>query len=122
MKKLLNKKINVVAGFCGVVTILILFTTNPKEVPIILLMLVPLMSFTSLTLILYQLLGFLAIGKTNARAQRMTLALVCAGTPILLLVLKSIDQLSGRDIILFAILVTLLAFYLGRLRLSTRKE
>lgn len=122
MKNLLNKKVNVIAAGCLLITLLILLTTNPKEVPIAVLMLPPLLSFAALALIAYQVLGLFSVGKGRTRAQRTTLALICAGVPILLLVLKSVDQLSARDIILFSVLVGLLTFYLGRLRLGTRRE
>ena len=96
----------------SLILLLLIFTTHPYKLPIILLV-VP---FLLIFIIIYQTITvFLAnlLGKTRKR-QRINAAILAGGIVILAL-LESIRQLSIRDLIIIIVLIVALSFYIRRI-------
>lgn len=122
MKQKLNNKIGLTAVSLLLITLVILFSTNPKDIPVGLLIAPPVLVFTSLTLLAYQFLGLIRNFRERPKIRRLSYAAICASVPVLLLVLKSINQLSTKDIILMGSLLVLLTFYFSRFSLKSSRE
>lgn len=101
-------------SFTGLVLWLLL--TNPRNLPIALLMVPVVLLFVGLLSTSGLLLEKLF--PKMVRRRRIMLAVTISVVPAFLLVLGSINQLTWRDVILVAILVGFLYFYSGRLDFS----
>lgn len=90
----------------------LLFTTNPQRLPIVLLplpfVLIGAALFMSVSMFVRR------FWPRVARRKRLFYAAVIAGVPTFLLVLGSINQLTWRDAVLLAVLLVSLTFYASR--------
>ena len=89
-----------------------LSTTNPANLPIVLLMLPLLLLFLGLYLSI--LLALERVLQKTAPRRRKLYAAYASGVPTFLLVLSSVDQLTWRDVTLVIFLVLCLLFYTSR--------
>lgn len=87
-----------VAGFAGLT--FFLFSTNPRNLPVGVLILPFVALFLLLYLLVYSLMTMIVRQSGKRSYVSTTIALIVAGIPTLLLVLQSINQLSWRDILL----------------------
>lgn len=95
------------------ILLLFLFVTNPETVPSVLLIVPFVLLFISIAGCVPLVLGRVA-GQRVARA-----GVVAASVPVLLLVLQSLGQLTIRDILAVAALVSVAYFYVSRLGMRT---
>jgi uncharacterized membrane protein YccC len=102
--------------------IVFLFTTNPNKLPIGLLLLPIAWLFLCLFVAARFLFSRLLKNSKLSRSRRNTLALLAAGLPSLLLLLKSIDQLTARDSLLLLLLIGFALFYASRINFAKRNE
>jgi len=84
--------------------------TDPAKVPSFLLI-VP---FALLFVVLLLTISAFLQHKGYTKTRSLQVAVLCAATPVLLLVLQSIGQLTIRDILTVAILFALSYFYMSR--------
>jgi FlaA1/EpsC-like NDP-sugar epimerase len=95
--------------------VLLLLTTNPYHLPLVLLIL----PFVLIFAVIYE--GMLAIGLSisgqSSKKRRQINALILSGGIITLALLQSIRQLSLRDLIIIILLIAGLAFYVRRIDL-----
>lgn len=93
-----------------------LFLTDPRKLPIVLLIVPFILLFTAVYLSVALLLRRF-FPKVTQGKRRLAAACV-AGLPCFLLVLSSVDQLTWRDVALIAFLSIFLLFYATRARFS----
>jgi len=99
-----------------VVLLIWLFVTDPRKLPIVLLIVPFALLFTALFMTVTALLGrFL---PRLSRSRRRLAAACVGGLPCFLLVLSSVNQLTWRDVALVAFLSIFLLFYASRARFS----
>lgn len=104
------KKTMVIAGSCLFVLVILFFGTDPNKVPSFVLVLPFLLLFT----ILLYLIAFLLEKRGFSNRKSLRIAVLCAGVPIVLLVLQSIGQLTLRDVLVLSALFILSYFYMSR--------
>lgn len=92
---------------------LFMISTNPNDLPLILLMLPAVLVFVSGYLITYVTLTLLKYPVTSKKIKIMALA--SAALPTLLLVLQTLQQLLLRDILIVGSLWLLVMWYLQRI-------
>jgi hypothetical protein len=95
---------------------LILFLTDPKNLPLVLLLLPFALFFIAFMLSAKAIINY--FGSKNSKTTRRKhnlFAAIIAAFPILLLLLQSTGRLSLADFILIIVLFAVLWFYAGRL-------
>lgn len=103
----------------GILLLVFLFTTNPQELPLVLLLvpfLLLLLSIFSAAYFSFALLSF----KSLARRRRLVLSFCLALLPTALLLLQSINQLTARDSLLFSVFIFILVLYVARVNVLKR--
>lgn len=116
-------KISIAGVFAAASSIIITLSTNPKNVAVGVLVVPPLLMFIALSIAVYQALGvFAKFQASNMQLKRVTYSVFYAGIPVLMIILKSVDQLTIKDILLIFGLATLLGFYLNRFSLRPRAD
>ena len=109
------KKTLVLCGFC-LLAIAVLFTaTDPKAVPSFMLVFPFLLFFVlllSLIALLLQKRGW-SIGRS------LRIGMLCAGIPLIMLILQSIGQLTLKDVLTIAALFAVSYFYMSRASVSS---
>jgi hypothetical protein len=104
------KKIIFISGVCLAALALLFISTEPTKVPSLVLV-IPFLLIFIILLALFALL-FQKRGMSVRRSWRI--AALCAGIPLVLLVLQSIGQLTARDLLTMAALFSLSYFYVSR--------
>lgn len=92
--------------------IVFLMSTNPARLPLPLIMVPFLWLFVSIFATAWVLLGI--VGPFKAKRPRLLVAGAGATLPVLMLVFKSIHQLTARDVVLAIALVGVATFYVSR--------
>lgn len=92
--------------------IVFLMSTNPAHLPLPLIMVPFLWLFITLFATSWLLLGI--AGPFKGRRQRLLVAGAVSTLPVLMLIFKSIHQLTARDVILAIALVGVATFYVSR--------
>ncbi|MBI3337760.1 hypothetical protein HY003_00460 [Candidatus Saccharibacteria bacterium] len=94
--------------------LLLIFGTDPQKMALPLLV----APFILIFILIFLSLLFVIQGRLNApkllTQKSITIAITAAGIPVMLLVLKSIDQLSLRDILILLGLFGGILFYISR--------
>jgi len=96
------------------VLLLVLFTTDPFNSPLLMVMIPFGLIFVCLLATFNILLGHLPIGKRLSPKKRLLIAAGGAWLPVMLLILRSIDQLTARDGFILAIFIIALLLYISR--------
>lgn len=104
------KKTAIVAGACFLSLLVLFFGTDPNKVPSFVLVIPFLLLFALLLSVFTFLLE--KWGLSNYKSLRI--GILCAGVPLVLLVLQSIGQLTLRDVLVLAALFVLSYFYISR--------
>ena len=97
-----------------------LFTTNPQNLPAALLLVPFLLLFWCLFSTIYYGFGLLGLAQVVTPRKRLVLAFCLALLPTILLILQSINQLTGRDTLIFSVFIAVLALYVGRANFKKR--
>ena len=123
MPNLTNKRlILVLAGMYGAF-FMFLSTTSPRNLPAVLLLLPLLWLFISLTGSALLLFRIVNPQKTEEGSRKqLGYAAVGAAVPIGMMLLRSIDQLTAKDVVLIVLLSAIALFYLGRFRFVQKIE
>lgn len=101
------------------ILLLVLFTTDPFRSPL-LVVIVPFgLIFLALFMTLNRVLSRLG-GQRLSRQKRLFIAAGAAWLPVMLLILRSIDQLTVRDGFILAIFIGALLLYISRTNLAAR--
>jgi hypothetical protein len=104
------KKYLIVAAIAFIALAILLSSTNPNNVSSIGLLAPFVLLFVLLTSLLIVCFERSDLGKR----QRIRLSALCAGLPCMLLVLRSVDQLTARDVIILMGFFFLSGFYVSR--------
>jgi hypothetical protein len=100
-----------VTGVCTATLLLLMFLTQPDQLPAIILVAPFMLLFVTLFLI-----SNLLLKRPDApRAKRLKVSILIAGFPTILLVMRSLGQLTVRDILAMLALFCIGYFYIGRL-------
>jgi hypothetical protein len=93
------------------ILLLILLTTDPRQIPSVVLVAPFLLIFVIVTATVAHLLGLYSLFERR----RVRVGIVCAAIPVLLLVLQSLGQLTLRDTLALFALFAVAYFYISRL-------
>ena len=104
--------------FLYVVLLLFLGFLNPYNLPAPLLLVPFILFFAATALLLYRLIGFInkKLGLSLSKGRAARLGIMCSGLPTFLVLLQSIGQVGGYDIIVSVVLFVAIDFYLARSR------
>lgn len=105
----MKRKLYAIAG-CILVLLIMVFSFDPSRIPSLFLVVPFILLFIILLLATSMLLAY---GKIDG-PRNNKIAALCAGLPILVLVLQSIGQLTARDVLTVAILFVISLFYVVR--------
>lgn len=96
-----------------------LFLTNPRSMPLVLLIVpfiwIYLAIFFASYYFMYRVVGWIAQHPISRR-KSLAGASLAAFVPTSILILKSINQLTIRDIVIVSIFGLIMAFYINRLK------
>lgn len=96
-----------------------LFFTNPRSMPLVLLVVpfvwIYLAIFIASYYFIHRVVGW-AAQRSISRRKSLAGASLCAFVPTSILILKSINQLTVRDIVIVSIFGLIMAFYINRLK------
>lgn len=113
MNIVMKKRILILSILYGGLGIFLL-TTNPNSLPIWLVITPVLWLFVTLVYSFFSLISMFS--PRSPRPRKVWLSFMLALLPTMLLLLKSINQLSPKDILLLLVLSVLGLFYSSRLR------
>lgn len=104
------KRSLLISAGCLAIVLAIFMTTDPNRVPSFVLMIPFVLLFVFLSSLIFAILQSqgVAVGRS------VRIGIVLAAVPLLLLVLQSIGQLTLRDVLTMAVLLTLSYFYVNR--------
>ena len=108
-KQILMRTIKIV-GACSIILLLILVATDPQGLPSILLV----TPFVLIFIILLAILSIVLRSRGMSEAGRLRLAILGAVTPVFLLIMKSLGQLTLRDTLAIFALFAVAYFYTSR--------
>ena len=97
-------------------------TTNPDNLPAAMLILPALWMYGAFYLSLLTFASLVTVQLGMARWKVGVYCAIAAGVPTLLLVLRSLDQLTVKDSALLLIMTIVTVFYVGRLRFVQKTD
>jgi hypothetical protein len=106
-----------VAATCSIILLLILLSTDPQKLPSVTLILPFILLFIALTSVMSFIMGVYGM----SRRIRLKICFVGASTPVLLLVLQSLGQLTMRDTLVIFALFGVTYFYMSRLGMQSAR-
>ena len=94
-----------------------LFSTDPNKLSIGWLILPFIWLFLCLFMTFLLVVNKITLKRELlTKSKRYTIAFIAASLPTLILLLKSIDQLSAKDLVLFIVFYLIISFYVSKLR------
>lgn len=121
MTKLSLKYLFAIALLSHSVLLLFLMTTNPYKLPVIFLLITLIWAYGCLTSLVLLVIKILRPEELFGTRQILYSAILAA-VPTGMLLLRSIDQLTVKDLVLIGILASLGLFYFTRFRFSRKIE
>ena len=119
MNKIYRQKKLIIALLSAIFLCLFIFSTDPRNLSAGLLLVPPILLFVILFTLSYAVLAaFTSISKSKLRLMSGVVAMA----PVLLLLLASLGQLTGKDTLLSLLFVGGLAGYFGKARLRMNSE
>jgi len=100
-----------ITGISSIMLLLVLLSTDPKNLPPILLIVPFLLLFIALASAGAYMLGVMGVGKRN----RLKFSLMASAVPVVLLVLQSLGQLTLRDGLVILAFFAVAYMYIARL-------
>jgi hypothetical protein len=100
-----------ITGISSIILLLILLTTDPKNLPSTVLIVPFLLLFIGLVSASSYLLGVIGVGKKS----RLKFSLMVGAVPVVLLVLQSLGQLTLRDGLVIFAFFAVAYMYISRL-------
>jgi len=94
--------------------LIVLFSTNPFNAPLLIVMVPFGLIFIALLATINTLLRQLPMAQRWSPKKRFFIAAGSAWLPVMLLILRSIDQLTARDGFILAIFIVALLLYISR--------
>ncbi len=104
------------------VVLVILITTNPFNAPLLVVMVPFGLIFIALLATFNALLKYLPFGQQWSNKKRLIIAAAAAWLPVMLLILRSIDQLTLRDGFILAVFIIALLLYISRTTFSQSRN
>jgi hypothetical protein len=108
-------KITKIIGVSSIILLLILLTTNPKHLPSTFLIIPFALVFAILSAAVAFVVKYFGASKTTG----IKVGLASASMPVLLLVMKSLGQLTIRDVLSLVVLFVVAYFYTSRFGLKS---
>jgi len=93
--------------------------TSPSNLPILMLIAPVVWLFIALSITFYLLLGWSKLGVGEKDRRDAIYGMSGAGVICSVLLLRSVNQLNGRDILLVSIFAVIAGFYVRKLRQQT---
>jgi hypothetical protein len=103
----------IIVSSCLLLLAILFLTTDPSHLPSLFLI----APFLIIFLIIFLLVWIFARTRM-LHSKAMRVSALCAGTPVLLLVLQSIGQLTFRDVFTLAALFGIAYFYISKTSLK----
>lgn len=101
---------------CSIILLLIFLSTDPKELPSVILISPFVLIFVALLAGIVTLLGL--YGSLSS-PRKLKVGLVGAAIPVILLVLQSLGQLTVRDVLAIFVLFGVTYFYISKLSIRS---
>jgi hypothetical protein len=98
--------------------LLLLITTDPFRAPLLIVMIPFVLLFIALFFTINTVLNADILAQRLARQKRLFVAGAAAWLPVMLLILRSINQLTWRDGLILVIFILALLFYVSRTNLT----
>ena len=97
--------------------------TDPKNLPAVLL-LAPLSVLFLLLATVSMLVSRLvfSVSGTATTKKQLVYSIIFASVPVIMLLLRSVDQLTVKDVLLISILASVIVFYLRHFRIGRKIE
>ena len=99
---------------------LFLSTTNPRSLPILLLILPVLWLFLCLTLTIFLCINLYAEKNKPIEKKDIVISMGGAGVFCIILLLRSVNQLNARDVLLVVTFLVIASFYVRKIRLPSK--
>lgn len=112
-----NKLIRILLLLIGTLLVFI-SNTDPKNLPIALVLVPAFLIFGILLLSFYLILRWTKLNNENLSSKYVLYSLVCSGVISSGLLLRSVNQLSGRDVLLGTVFLIIISIYTNKLRFS----
>lgn len=103
-----------------VLLLLIVITTNPFNSPLPVVVIPFVLLFIALFATFNHIIKVLKFGKRLSAKKRLLMASLAAWLPVMLLILRSIDQLTGHDAIILAVFIAAFLLYITRIQFQAR--
>ncbi len=97
---------------------IVLFTTNPFNASLLIVMVPFALLFVALLATFNTVIKYLPLTQRLSRRKRLFIAGGAAWLPVMLLILRSIDQLTARDGFIMAVFILALLVYISRTNFS----
>ncbi len=107
-------------GLYGLLVI-VLSTTDPFDSPLPVIIIPFTLLFLALLKTFSLLLNMIDVRHKLSRKKRLFIAAGAAWLPVMLLILRSVDQLTGRDAFVLAIFILAFLLYISRIQFKTRR-
>lgn len=111
--------VKLIIGMYSVLVVFLLFT-DPRSLPVYILVVPIVWLFACISLTMFVLLS--KMYKTGDAHDRKNLiyAMAFSGLICTILLLRSVNQLNGRDLLLVIVFLVLATFYASKLRISSK--
>ncbi len=103
------------------ILITLLFSTNPYQSSLLVVIIPFGILFLALFATFNSIMSLLGVSQRITPKKRLLLAAGIAWLPVMLLILRSIDQLTGRDALILVIFILAFLLYATRLQLQSRR-
>jgi hypothetical protein len=120
--KLIEIKKHLLAVTMGMYSILVIFLmfTDPRKLPVVALVAPIIWLFVCLSLSMYLVLTRFNAHKKSGNRRIIVYAISLSAMLCVVILLRSVNQLNGRDVLLIAVFLAIVSFYSGKLRLTSK--
>lgn len=116
-----NKLIRILLMLIGTLIVFI-SNTDPNNLPIVLVLIPAILIFGILLLSFYLVLKWTKLENEKLSSKYVLYSLVCSGVISSGLLLRSVNQLSGRDVLLGVVFLVIVSIYTNKLRFSISSQ
>lgn len=105
----------------GVLFVFLLFT-DPRELPVYVLIAPILWLFMCMTFTILLILSRMQLSKVDQGSRNFVYAMSFSGLVCTVILLRSVNQLNGRDLLLVVVFLVIASFYATKLRISRKAK
>jgi hypothetical protein len=120
MKRIITGRLKRTLVLMYLVLILFFAFTNPQNLPIALIVAPILWAFACLSMTFYLVLQWFGGEKEGAHKRSLLLSTTFSGVLCLVLLLRSINQLNSRDLLLATVFFIVASIYISKFKLPKR--